>query len=354
MRKKFTLTLRAWFVALYCILAFVVLLPAQDTHFSQFYNTPLYVNPALTAVDRADIRFMGAYRGQWEQAIFNPYTTFFGMFDMKFYPKYNDRYFWGLGVGFLYDAAGDGRLGLTGADINGSFTYALDKENFLTLGLSTGGAQRSFQLGGLSFGEQHNGEQYDPGLPTGENFPSLTNFFGNFGVGLNYHGQKTDKRTQLDVGAAAFHLNRPNQAFYSADESRLPMRLSLYMRPLLQLSERVDLPLHGLAQFQGSYFEAVAGAGLRIYLQPDPSHKTALSRAIALELGGSYRFNSIGDAIIPHIQLLYRQWQVGLSYDINVSDFSVATLYRGGPELTVRYSIIKVKPLEKVRLCRLY
>ena len=348
MRKTSTTTLRAWFLALCGILAFEVLLPAQDTHFSQFYNTPLYVNPALTAVDKADIRFMGAYRGQWEQALFDPYTTFFGMFDTKFYPKYNDRYFWGLGVSFLYDVAGQSSLGLLGADVNASFTYALDKENFVTIGFGGGGAQRSFQLDNLSFGEQHNGEQYDPNLPTGENFTSLANFFGSLGGGLNYHGQKTGKRTYLDVGAAAFHINRPNQAFYSADESALPMRLSLYMRPMLQLSEQVDLPLHGLAQFQGPYFEAVAGAGIRVYLNLVPS------REIAVELGGSYRFNSIGDAIIPHLQILYHQWQVGLSYDINVSDFSVATLYRGGPELTVRYAITKVKPLDRVRLCRLY
>lgn len=346
MKTQIITALRVWGLVLLCSLS--ALLPAQDMHLSQFYNAPQYLSPALTAVDKADIRFMGSYRGQWEQAIFNPYTTFFGAFDMKLYPKYNDRFFWGAGADFAYDAAGDGQLGLLGLNLNLSFTYALDRENFLSIGLTGGGAQRSFNLGELTFDQQHNGEQFDPNRPTGENFPTQAQFFSDFGAGLNYHGQKIGKRTQLDVGGAVFHLNTPNQAFYAADESPLPMRISLYMRPLLQLSERVDLPLQGTAQFQGPYFEAVAGAGLRFYLNLIPS------REIALELGGSYRFNSIGDAIIPHLQLLYHQWQVGFSYDINISDFSVATLYRGGPEISVRYAITKVKPLDRVRLCRLY
>jgi len=346
LKTKSITALRAWGMAVLCTLT--TLLPAQDIHLSQFYNAPHYLGPALTAVDKADIRFMGSYRGQWEQAIFNPYTTFFGAFDMKLYPKFNNRFFWGLGANFAYDAAGDGQLGLLGGNLNLSFTYALDRENFLTIGLMGGGAQRSFDFDQLTTGQQHNGEVFDPTLPKGENFPTYTHSFGDFGLGLNYHGQKIDKRTRLDVGAALFHLNTPNQAFYASDQSPLPMRISLYMRPLIQIGERVDLPLHGTAQFQGPYFEAVAGAGLRFFLNLVPS------REIALELGGSYRFNAIGDAIIPHLQLLYHQWQVGLSYDINISDFSIATLYRGGPEISVRYAITKVKPLSHARVCRLY
>ncbi len=346
MKTKSITALRAWGMALLCSLT--TLLPAQDLHLSQFYNAPHYINPALTAVDRADIRFMGSYRGQWEQAIFNPYTTFFGAFDMKLYPKYNDRFFWGVGANFAYDYAGDGQLGLAAGNANLSFVYALDKENFLSLGLSAGGGQRSINYNQLTWNEQHNGETFDPNRPSNETFPSDNNTFADFGMGINYHGQKTDKRTRLDVGAAVFHLNQPDQSFYGTEKSPLPMRISLYMRPLVQLSERVDIPLHGIAQFQGPYFEAIAGAGLRFYLNLIPS------KEIALELGGSYRFNSIGDAIIPHIQLLYHQWQVGFSYDVNISDFSVATLYRGGPEFSVRYAITKVKPLDKVRVCRLY
>jgi len=38
---------------------------AQDFHYSQFYNAPLHLNPALTGIFRGDIRAMGNYKSQW-------------------------------------------------------------------------------------------------------------------------------------------------------------------------------------------------------------------------------------------------------------------------------------------------
>ncbi|MEM6772440.1 MAG: hypothetical protein AAF597_17825, partial [Bacteroidota bacterium] len=72
---------------------------------------------------------------------------------------------------------------------------------------------------------------------------------------------------------------------------------------------------------------------------------------IAGQGGLGYRFDRIGDAFFPHIQLHYNAWRVGLSYDINVSDFRVATQGNGGPELSIRYIIKKVRPVPSRRFC---
>src|SRR5213075_168486 len=47
---------------------------AQDIHFSQFYETPLYRNPALAGIVNGDIRVQAVYRTQWN-SIAHAYKT---------------------------------------------------------------------------------------------------------------------------------------------------------------------------------------------------------------------------------------------------------------------------------------
>jgi hypothetical protein len=44
---------------------------------------------------------------------------------------------------------------------------------------------------------------------------------------------------------------------------------------------------------------------------------------------------------------------VGLTWDVNLSGFSAATNYNGGPEITVRYIIHKVYPFGAFKACPL-
>ncbi|MCB0704531.1 MAG: PorP/SprF family type IX secretion system membrane protein [Saprospiraceae bacterium] len=332
---------------LFLLLPFAQSVRGQDIHFSQFYNSPLSLSPALTGVHSGDYRFIGNYRSQWQSALV-PYTTFFGTADVKFFnPRKPNGYFSG-GLIFSYDAAGDAKLSTTHVGLSGSYTLAIDTENFLTLGIYGGVIQRAFQPGELTFDHQFS-DIFDPNRPTNEDFQSTSRVFADFGAGLNYHGQSTSKRSKLDVGGGVYHLTNPDGSFSDADNAEIPMRVSLYMMPVIQIATPLDWVLHGSAQLQGSYFEALAGTGLLIHLS---NHR---AREVAVQVGANYRFNSFGDAIIPTVELhLYNQWKVGVSYDINVSDFSVATNNYGGPEVSVQYLITKVRPLDKFKICKLF
>lgn len=346
LKRTFTSSLSLWGVVL--LLCTLSQLNAQDIHFSQFYNAPLSLNPAMTAVHSADVSFAANYRNQWNEAISNPYSTLFFAADKKFYFKGKYNQFVGGGLTFYWDEAGDASLSIAQIGLNGSYTYALDKENFLSFGLSLGFNQRSFKPGELTFGSQYNDGQFDPSRPTNEDFSNTSIFFANAALGANYHGQKVENRSQMDAGVALFHFNRPNQSFLEGDDSPLPMRVSFYFFPTIQIAQRFDLHFAGSAQFQSSYFEALAGGGLRIHI----SQKR--TKEFALQLGGGYRFNSFGDAIIPTVQFIGNNWLLGLSYDVNVSDFKAATNRQGGPEIALRYTITNVPVPEELRICKLF
>ena len=58
------------------------LLHAQDGHYTQFYQNPLYLNPALIGDPSGAIRLGGIYRTQW-QSVEAPYTNYGVFGDMK-------------------------------------------------------------------------------------------------------------------------------------------------------------------------------------------------------------------------------------------------------------------------------
>ena len=63
------------------LLAFAFNLKAQDPNFSQFFASPLTLNPALTGKFDGSYRVAGNYRNQWP-TINNAFTTYTASFDI--------------------------------------------------------------------------------------------------------------------------------------------------------------------------------------------------------------------------------------------------------------------------------
>src|SRR5687768_3272675 len=59
---------------------------AQDIHFSQYYLSPLSLNPANTGNYKGDYRFFGNYRSQWRD-LNNAFNTYSAGGDFNIYPK---------------------------------------------------------------------------------------------------------------------------------------------------------------------------------------------------------------------------------------------------------------------------
>jgi len=69
-------------IIIFVILMFVEKGKSQDIHFSQYFNTPLIINPALTGVFGGDQRAMLAHRNQWA-SVASPYKTYGASFDTR-------------------------------------------------------------------------------------------------------------------------------------------------------------------------------------------------------------------------------------------------------------------------------
>ncbi|MEM1323565.1 MAG: PorP/SprF family type IX secretion system membrane protein [Bacteroidota bacterium] len=321
---------------------------SQDIHFSQYYNTPLNINPALTGAFLEDMRFIGNYRSQW-QSVPVPYLTFSGSFDMKyFHRKFRNGYFAFGGI-FNIDQAGDSELSLTQLNLSGSYTQILSDNAAMSAGFQFGGGQRSFEMDQLRFENQYDGELFNPLLDPRESIQNTNVGFIDVAAGVNVFLKSYDGKSRVNVGVGLFHLNRPRRNFDEEEELRLPMRISLYSFGQRQFSDNMAYLAQVLGQIQGTAAELVLGGGLQYQLNKEKG------KELAIQFTTSFRHSFTNlDALIPTFEVHYQSWRMGLSYDINISDFSTATNGQGGPEVSLIYVITKVKPVKTFKACPIF
>lgn len=327
---------------LYILLPFVLLVlyssKAQDIHWSQFNDNPIFQNPGNAGNFNGDVRFVGNFRDQW-RAVSVPYQTLSLSADGKLY---NYR---SLGIGglFFHDVTGDGRLRTIELQANVSYLLKLSKDSVHTVcpGLNLGMNYRQVNWDAFKFGNQYNGQVYDPTLSNNEMYSNDKRMNFSVGAGVVYQ-YLIGKRKTLDAGIALFNINRPNQGFFGEKVTR-DMRTSMYARLQYPIGLDWDILPSFQLSFQGKYREFIVGSSVKYTLI------NRLSQYRALYAGVWYR---AADAAYLTVGMDYQQWFVGLSYDMNFSTLTKASRVRGGIEVAVRYILFRFKPKKVVhRIC---
>ncbi len=327
---------------------FYMLSNAQDVHFTQFYNAPANINPALTGVFVGDTRYAANFRNQWRKVPVN-YMTFAGTYDTKLKP--NLIKFGALAVGghFHYDIAGDSRLYNTQLSGIASLSKTLTAKDKLSAGLGLGVSVVGFDYGQLKFNSQFDGEVYTPDLASGEEVANANrnSVYADMNIGVNWNHRVKKSRSFFNLGLAALHFNAPKVNFYTNEKESLDTRLNLFINGAVQLTRRFDVRGRTLIQSKGPEKEFIVGLAGRFYLDPH------LSKETAIELGLNHRFFDLGDSWSPTLEFHHKAITVGLSYDINISDFNVATQNRGGFELAIIYRTARIPEL-KPKDCKIF
>src|SRR6187549_3041927 len=102
--------MRKAFVIIIALVLLKTELSAQDPHFSQFFASPLTLNPALTGKFDGLFRVAGNYRDQWP-AISKAFITSTISVDMGILRnKLSETDTWGIGIMGMTDRAANGIL----------------------------------------------------------------------------------------------------------------------------------------------------------------------------------------------------------------------------------------------------
>lgn len=335
-------------LSLGCALLCLPLCQAQDIHFSQFYETAILRNPALTGTFDGDYKVAGVYRSQWS-SISKPFITGVVMGESRLPVKGQSGDYFTVGLLAYYDKAGSIDMQTIGLYPSIAFTkYLGTSRSFLTAGFTGGYIQRSFAPAKASFNSQYNSVGgYDPNQPSGEVFSDNRIANWDMGAGLALNSGAEDNSYTYYLGVSAYHFTRPKRSFISGNDIvRLDTKWNVAAGGSVRLSDQYGVQLHFNYARQGVYTEIIGG-GLIGWKRISDNE---MDPSLAIYGGVFYRMK---DAAIPTFKIDYQQISFTLSYDFTTSSLRPASQGAGGLELTVIQSgLFKSDKYERARtLC---
>jgi type IX secretion system PorP/SprF family membrane protein len=322
------------------LICFTVLIAtAQDIHYTQFYNTPLTTNPALTGVFNGSYRIGAIYRNQWfagvnNSSFFNsPYQTPSISFDMPFFLKNGDAV--GVGGLILYDDAGAGSISTFTAQASGSYIkhFGPGGKHQLSAGLQVGFTQVRLSAADQHFASQYSGNAFDQNLSSGVGLiPNV--YYVNLNVGLLYFGKITDK-ISLYVGGTFFNTTVPKVNLVSnQDKQTLSLRGNVSGGMDFTIGRRFHILPSVMWQRQSVDNELNSGLGFGY----DVNLHTNVTLGVYNRVNDLIDAFRQADAVIAYAAFQIKGAKLGVSYDFTVSKFGNSnTAGTGGLEISFMY-----------------
>ncbi len=289
---------------------------AIDPQFTQFYSAPLYLSPSFAGATQQN-RLSSIYRQQWISipGAFETYTVG--------YDHYFNNYNSGVGLMFMRDQAGSGKLG-------NNYLYLLYSYDFIFLyswhirpGISFIYETFNLDFSKLTFFDQLTNSSSNQ--PTVEQPPSAE-IRGHTDGSVSALFYNND----IWTGFCIDHLLKPNQSFFGENDPT-PLTYSLYGGIRLIKKGRLLKPLDESISF-AFLFKMQAGykqldVGLYWYKSP-------------LVFGIWYRGipglnQQFGDAVSFLLGVKTNQFSFGYSYDFTISNLMNST--GGSHELSIIY-----------------
>ena len=308
---------------------------AQDAHFTQFYATPTYLNPAFAGTT-VQSRLGMIYRNQWP-SIPGAFVTYNVAFD-HYLSDLNS----GIGLIVLNDRAGSGALRYTSATLQYAYEIELKRKVFIRPALQVGYVTHAVDYSKLVFGDQlaRGGT-----VGTYEYLDGRSVSYADMGTGVLFYTPK------LWLGMSLDHLNEPNQSLLLR-ESALPRKFSMHggYRFAIRTAVIKDHPQSIVAAFnyrsQADYDQLDLGA----YFEREPFFAGLWYRGIPLLKAYQQGYQN-NDAVAILLGVSINEMRIGYSYDLTISRLAGYTA--GSHEISLVFEMAdrrKKKALSKRRV----
>ena len=307
---------------------------AQDPQFSQFFASPLSLNPALTGKFNGDVRVAGNYRNQWP-TINDAFITSTISADMPLLQKrLPENNTWGVGIMGMTDQTAGGALNSNYFSLSTAYHISVDQDGYHQIGVGFQGTYASKILDGtkLHFEDQLD-QQGGWSLPSSESIAGhqvSLNYF-DMNVGLLYNGTTTGANN-FYFGTSLYHINSPKESFLGNDQYTLHPRFTVHGGASLPVNTDGYVHFSGLYSRQDNATNIVLGGAYSINV-----NNNDVESPTNVYFGSWVRFNNVTDAIIPYVGLDYGSFTMGLSYDVNISSLKTASQSQGGIEISLVY-----------------
>ncbi|MEN9951397.1 MAG: hypothetical protein RLY85_2149 [Bacteroidota bacterium] len=311
---------------LLCI--FVLFTKAQDPHFSQYFSSPLTLNPANTGNFEGTSRLASNFRNQW-QGIGDPFVTGTISFDSEIL---KDRIGEGnklaVGIMGLYDKALGGKF--KSNYISASLGYHLwldeDRSKKLSVGFQSTLANKRIDPLSISFANQFGSYGFDLNLPSNEIITNSNIGYFDWNTGMMFNS--TGENGSYYIGTSAYHVTGPRESFLNSASARIPMRVTLHTGGTRFVGQSGVVMGSAIFMNQGVSKELTLGMAYGHNLN-------SVLNNVGLYVGGWYRNK---ESVIPYFGMMFNNLQLGLSYDMVTSGLHLAKTQNRSYEVSLIYS----------------
>lgn len=317
-----------------------IYLLAQDKHFSQYYASPLQLNPALSGLINGSYRLNLNYRDQWNKIEGQNFSTLAASGDMNFKSPFkavhNDLI--GIGMSFFSDKSAGFDVNTTEVAFNGAYHKSLGPNQFLSAGVKWGLLQHGVNYENLLFEDQYvEGSGYSRN--SSEILPENNVSGMELGIGLNYTWTGKQKEG-LNLGFSLGHITSPDFSYFNLNSppNTIPAKQPLYgiasfhgSAAIPVAESYVVLPRVWILS-QGPHFQANIGSLVRLPLNADgykAAHVGGFIRAVR------YQKSMALESFIPQLGLELGNFNIGLSYDANLKRFASSYFQQSVFELSI-------------------
>lgn len=324
------------------ILTGIIILPflgkAQDIHFSQFNETPVLINPAMSCT-AFDTRVIANYKNQWA-SVTSPFQTYGISIERALKHLKLKKAYTGMSLSIYKDKAGDAGLGSLLVNLGFNTVVKTGQYSKLSAGIGGGVNYRTINPSKLQWESQYNGSNYDASIASGESVPKSSFVQGDLVGGLAYHYARSERYisaqdgTKADIGVSVFHYNMPKYSFVNSGDKQF-VKFAVHGNFDIGIKNTgIAIVPSVLYMRQGPSQEINVGSLFKYIIQ-DQSVYTGIKKPCAIALGAFYR---VGDAIIPTLLFQYDMYAICVSYDVNTSQLAGASKAKGGLEFSLRFN----------------
>lgn len=311
-------------------------LVAQDVHFSQYWATPLAMNPAFCGKFNGVARFTFDYRNQWFTVPTSqntaPFQTFQASADGNVLPtgKTNNRL--GIGGMFYSDKAGNGALQTNTGMLSIAYHQSVSRygRTHISFGLQAGVVNKRINMQDLIFESQLDGFGWNTSLPNGEPYTGKSITYADVTAGLLLTSRPRN-RFAFNIGYSLHHISQPRESFLGDNVNKLP-----YLHVV-----------NGGCEFIAGYDKEWTIAPTFLFMMQGNATQYNIGLGVNYQttnenvgvFWGAY--TRVMDAAILNLGVELYNTRVGVSYDFTYSDFSVASRAQGAAEVSVVYILNK-------------
>jgi len=326
-------------ISIYLLLMLATfVLPAQDIHFSQFYNVPVVLNPAFTGFLNGKARIGVSYRNQWFGAVNkgflkSPYMTTALSGDMAFKVKKDVA---GAGLVFANDQAGANTFSTFMIMASGSYIKSIGRErnHRLSAGFQIGYSFQNIRTENFEFANQFQENVFVPTLPHNEVWQNNRIGFLNLNAGLAWYGVFAEM-VGVYLGGSFFNISMPNYGILSDSQKRaMYWRWNTHGGVDITIKKKYHILVSGMFMRQSVNDQLNTGTGFGMDFKDRYSFTIGFYNRIHNLTTGVTK-----DALIPYMAVETAGFKLGMTYDVTISDLKTVNSTVGALEFSIQYNV---------------